>query len=123
LNGRAADHDERPGSTWNGQLGGPSAGSWLEPIEIGNITFNAWEAQWDRWDPWDVYVANQAKRALVRYMSLSGSWFTDKTTANLSVGIRDAYYHGLAVAVPTGPRELGYAMDSKTYDRERQPST
>jgi hypothetical protein len=50
-------------------------------------------------------------------------WFTDKTTANLSVGIRDAYYHGLAVAVPTGPRELGYAMDSKTYDRERQPST
>jgi len=123
LNGRTAHHDERPGPTWSGQLGGPSAGLWLEPIEIGNFTFNAWEAQWDRWDPWDVYVANQAKHALVGYISLSGGWFTDKTTANLSVGIRDAYYHGLAVAVPTGPRELGYAMDSKTYDRERQPST
>jgi hypothetical protein len=74
-------------------------------------------------EQWAWYVANQAKHALVRCLSLSGGWFTDKTTANLSVGIRDAYYHGLAGAVPTGPRELGYAMDSGPYDRERQPST
>jgi hypothetical protein len=113
LNGRTANHDEPPGPTWRGSLGGPSAGLWPEPIEIANFTFHAWEAQWDRWDPWDVYVANQAKHALSRYMSLSGGWFTDKTAANLSVGIRDAYYHGLAVAVPTGSNELGYAMDSR----------
>jgi hypothetical protein len=113
LNGRTANHDEPPGPTWRGSLGRPSAGLWPEPIEIANFTFHAWEAQWDRWDPWDLYVANQATHALSRYMSLSRGWSTDKTAANLSVGIRDAYYHGLAVAVPTGPNELGYAMDSR----------
>jgi hypothetical protein len=30
---------------------------------------------------------------------------------HLTVGIRDAYHHGLAIAVATGPSEVGYTMD------------
>jgi hypothetical protein len=29
----------------------------------------------------------------------------------LTVGIRDAYCNGLAIAIPTGPTELGWAIE------------
>jgi hypothetical protein len=28
----------------------------------------------------------------------------------LTVGLRDAYAHGLEIAMPTGPEELGWSM-------------
>jgi len=35
-----------------------------------------------------------------------------------TIGIRDAYRNGLATAIPTGPEELGWAMDGPVVDPE-----
>ena len=115
------------GDAWDRGDDWPDGGDWDEvywqcPVEpnltLGEWrdqwyrTLDAWEAQWDRWDPWDVYVANQAKAALSHSVAVAEGWDSKSHCGNcLSDGVRDAYYHGLAIAVPTGPRELGYAMD------------
>jgi hypothetical protein len=45
----------------------------------------------------------------VRFAALNG-WI-DHAPDFLSVGIRDAYAHGLAVAVPVAENVLGWAME------------
>ena len=105
---RYVDHDE---------LYGPSPQNPVltvgEAIVQWENTVAPWEAQWDRWEPWDVHVANQAMASLADYTAVSEGWLPNRHCAEcFTVGIRDAYHHGLAIALPTGPRELGYAMDS-----------
>jgi hypothetical protein len=38
----------------------------------------------------------------------------DKPTNLLTIGIREAYLHGLEMAVPTGTGELGWAMATRS---------
>jgi hypothetical protein len=76
---------------------------WRPPAQGGD--------QWDRWQPCDVRVANEVEYALIVYSAVSQGWLSNYEANHLTVGIRDAYYHGLAIAVPTGPSELRYAMD------------
>ena len=87
----------------------------------------AWAA-WYAWDAWDASAASaawgawgaraaRAARAArgalaVFYASLMG-WIEHPADL-LTVGIRDAYEHGLGIACPTGPAELGWAMDEAT---------
>ena len=70
----------------------------------------AWDAR-DAWDAWDAWDAGAAWAAMtVCYTSLMG-WI--KYPADLLTdGLRDAYSFGLGIALPTGPRELGWAMDA-----------
>ena len=42
------------------------------------------------------------------FAALSG--WTDQSPDLLTTGLRDAYAAGLEIALPTGPRELGYAL-------------
>ena len=95
--------------------------------------WNAWYARaawaaWYAWDAWDASAASaawgawgaraaRAARAArgalaVFYASLMG-WIEHPADL-LTVGIRDAYEHGLGIACPTGPAELGWAMDEAT---------
>ena len=37
-------------------------------------------------------------------------WLTILAGDHLTIGIRDAYPHGLAIALPTGEKTLGWAM-------------
>jgi hypothetical protein len=60
---------------------------------------DAWAA-WDAWDAWDALT--------VRYASLQG--WVEYAPGYLTDGLRDAYRNGLALALPTGPNELGWAM-------------
>jgi hypothetical protein len=67
-------------------------------------------AAWDARDAWDAWDARDARDALiVEYAALQG--WTDHDPLLLTTGLRDAYWNGLALAVPTGPNELGWAMD------------
>jgi len=76
--------------------------------------WDAWDARvardaWDAWDAWVAWDAWAAWAALtVEYAALMG-WTNDDPDL-LTTGIRDAYAAGLAVAVPTGENELGWAM-------------
>ena len=59
----------------------------------------------DAWDAWD---ARDAWAALTwRFAALNG-WVTG--SPDKYDGLRDAYLHGLAIALPTGPDELGYSL-------------
>jgi hypothetical protein len=78
------------------------------------LAFGCLGAQSERCNAWEVDVALDVRHALAYYLAVSERWLLNCRADHLTVGIRDAYYHGLAVAVPTGPRELGYAMDSET---------
>lgn len=63
---------------------------------------SAW-AEWDSrytWDPWSALTLHYAARM---------GW-VDHPYDLLTVGIRDAYRSGLAIAIPTGPNELGWAI-------------
>ena len=60
-------------------------------------------AAWDTWDAWDARAALTVTYAAVR------GWI-DQQPELLTTGIRDAYGAGLAVAIPAGPRTLGYAL-------------
>ena len=60
---------------------------------------NAWAAR-DAWAAWD---------ALTVYTAANIFDF-DSPENLLTLGIRDAYLNGLAIALPTGPQELGWAM-------------
>ncbi len=67
-------------------------------------TWDAWDAR-DAWDTWDAWAA------LIVHVSARRGWAPNRPDL-LTVGLRDAYASGLAVAVPTGPRELGWAMEA-----------
>jgi hypothetical protein len=61
---------------------------------------------------WDARAARAAMDALtVHYASVRG-WITHDRSL-LTTGLRDAYLHGLAIAVPCGTNELGYTMEAK----------
>ena len=55
--------------------------------------------------------ARDARDALTVSFAARSAWTTTKHH-KLTVGIRDAYYNGLAIALPTGPNELGWAMET-----------
>lgn len=59
----------------------------------------AWEA-WAAWDAWAALVVEYAARR--GWVSVAQDMLT--------VGLREAYRHGLAIAIPTGPGELGWSM-------------
>lgn len=78
----------------------------------------AWEARdaWDAraaWDAWDARAARTARDAWaalnVFYVAHKG-WIAHPPDL-LTRGLRDAYRHGLALALPTGPDTLGWAME------------
>jgi hypothetical protein len=46
---------------------------------------------------------------MVQYAALNG--WVDYDPLLLTTGLRDAYRAGLAIAVPTGPDTLGWAME------------
>jgi hypothetical protein len=81
---------------------------------------DAWDA-WDAWDTrdawaardaWDTRDAWAAQASLVVWTTTQLGWLAGYARNSLTVGIRDAYQHGLGIALPTGPNELGWAMDS-----------
>ena len=49
--------------------------------------------------------------ALAVFTTASHGWLKGYRADHLTVGIREAYHYGLGVALPTGPNELGFAMD------------
>ena len=55
------------------------------------------------WAAWD------ARDALTVLVAARRGW-TQQRPDLLTMGLRDAYAHGLAIAIPTGPAELGWAM-------------
>jgi len=90
--------------------------------------WTAWAAR-DAWDAWDERWAWDAARALRDAVATRDAWGAGDAWAALTlqfaarsgwishshdlltVGIRDAYRHGLFVALPTGPNELGFVME------------
>jgi len=61
---------------------------------------------------WADLTASDARYALTVFYSSKMSWI--KQPADLmTVGIRDAYLNGLEIAIPTGKKELGWAMVEK----------
>ena len=70
----------------------------------------AWDA-WDAWDARDAWSAWDARDALSVQFTARSGWITQRSDS-LTVGIRDAYYYGLAIAVPVGKNELGWAMEA-----------
>ena len=74
----------------------------------------AWAA-WDAWDARDARAAWDARDAWDAWDALTWRYAVamgriDGDSDRLTVGIRDAYRHGLAVVLPTGPAEFGWAM-------------
>ncbi len=56
-------------------------------------------------DAWD------ARDALTVGFAARQGWIKHPADL-LTVGLRDAYAFGLGIALPTGPNELGWAMDA-----------
>ncbi len=56
-------------------------------------------------------AARDARDALIVSFSARSGWISRKHDL-LTVGIRDAYLNGLAIALPTGPDELGFVMEA-----------
>lgn len=83
----------------------------------------AWAARaamdvWAARDAWAARAARDARDArdawdalTATYASLS-SW-VDRPADLLTAGLREAYRSGLGVALPTGPSEMGWAMDEE----------
>ena len=69
-------------------------------------------AAWDASDAWDAWDARAAWDAFVVFYASKMGW-VDYPCDYLTAGIIDAYDHGLAIAIPTGENELGYAMVAK----------
>jgi hypothetical protein len=61
---------------------------------------NAWAA-WNARNAWDALAH--------RYAALKG--WVDAPAEQYTVGIRDAYEHGLGIVVPVAPGVLGWAME------------
>jgi len=77
----------------------------------------AWDARdaraaWAAWDAWatrDAWDAWDARDALMVHIAARRGWIAQRPDLP-TVGLRDAYAAGLAVAIPTGPEELWWAM-------------
>jgi hypothetical protein len=60
---------------------------------------------------WDTRAAWAARTALtVQYAALN-KWTAHDDPMLLTAGLRDAYRNGLGVALPVGPRTLGWATN------------
>ena len=80
-------------------------------------TGDAWAA-WVSWAAGDAWIA---RAAWASWAALTGQFAVAHAPASrsedvsgdpdLTVGLRDAYHCGLGIALPTGPNELGWAMD------------
>jgi hypothetical protein len=74
--------------------------------------WDAWAARaaWDAWAARDAWDARAAWDALTVTYAAKQGWGDHKPSL-LTAGLRDAYHCGLGIAIPTGPNELGWAMD------------
>jgi hypothetical protein len=63
-------------------------------------------------------VAKEAEHALLHQLAVASGGIPEGTSdfwrevELLTMRMRDAYYHGLAFALPTSEGELGFAMDA-----------
>ncbi len=83
----------------------------------------AWDASaaWDARDAWDARAASAAWAAwdasaawdALAFAYASRQGWTGRPAGLLTVGVRSAYSNGLGIVLPTGPAELGWAMDFK----------
>ena len=77
-------------------------------------------AAWAAWDAWDVGNARAAWAAwdalTIFYARLKG--WQDGEPDQYTVGIRDAYRQGLALALPVAPTILGWAMEPELHAPE-----
>lgn len=82
------------------------------------VAWAAWDARdawaaWDTRDAWDAWATWDARDAcdalIIFYTSKRG--LIDQDSHFLTTGLRDAYRHGLGVAVPAAKNVLGWAMD------------
>ena len=70
----------------------------------------ATRASWvagDAWDAWTARASWAARGALAQQSAALDGW-VDTSPDLLTVGLRDAYEYGLELALPTGPKELGF---------------
>lgn len=81
----------------------------------GEVPHDAHGASWadgDIWDEKDKRAVHDARDALTYYIASSMNWVS-RDPYFLTTGIRAAYSAGLALAVPIGPNELGWAMSDE----------
>ena len=70
--------------------------------------WEAWEA-WAAWEAWEAWAAWEAWEALTLGFASRQGWVKHDALL-LTHGLRDAYRHGMEIALPTGPAELGWAV-------------
>jgi hypothetical protein len=72
----------------------------------------AWRPRvvWVYWAVWYAGDTWDARDALVHRYAAHKGW-VDAPADQYTVGIRDAYEHGLGIVVPVGPGKLGWTMD------------
>lgn len=72
---------------------------------------DAWDAgvAWDASDTWAAWDALDAWAALTVYYTSRQKWITHPPDL-LTVGLREAYEHGLGIAIPTDKNTLGWSM-------------
>jgi len=72
-------------------------------------TWDAWNVRdaWNAWAAWDAWAARDAWDGLTVYFA--AQW-TKQDPQLLTAGIRDAYYNGAEIIIPTGSNELGYTI-------------
>ena len=109
--------------TWDAWAAGNARAAWdawdaRAVWDAGNARDT--RAVWDAWAAgaaWDAWAARDAM--VVTYSGLMG-WIS-ATPEILTTGLRDAYRSGLAIAVPTEPNELGWAMEPDPTGTVNQP--
>lgn len=94
-------------SDWDSSAAMTSMTAWavMDVINARSMYWTGWNTRGSRgtWDPRDAWAG-----LTVTYAALKG-WINHPPEL-LTTGLRDAYQSGLAVALPTGPQELGYVM-------------
>mgnify|MGYP001585762369 CR=1 FL=1 len=85
---------------------------------------DAWDARaardaWSARAAWDARDAWSARAALTVFYSVSVCG-RKADPLLLTTGLREAYKSGLAIALPTGPDELGWAMVPKQQEQAKQ---
>ncbi len=86
----------------------------FDSARAARAAWDAWDAwaAWDAWDAraaWDARDAWAARDALTWQFAGRMGWVPKPDL--LTTGLRDAYATGLAIAIPTGPSRLGWAME------------
>lgn len=112
---------------WDARAGKGAGALWAawdawvaDPIMGARATWAARDASasWDAGVAWDakgagaVWATWAAKDACVVWYASQRGWVKHRKDL-ISRGLREAYRHGLEIAVPTGPRELGWEMEPR----------